>query len=62
MVDASLVLYTGLLMAVSVGMTAWRLVAAQGKFGDQVDGMLGACLVVSGALFVGAMLPGAQLP
>ena len=62
MTESSLVLYTGLLMAVALGMTAWRLAAAEGKFGTQVDGMLGACLVSSGALFVGALLPGAQLP
>ena len=62
MADTTLVLYTGLLMAVSIGMTAWRLAAAQGRFGAQVDGMLGACVVASGALFLGALLPGAQLP
>ena len=62
MAQSALVLYTGLLMAVAAGMSAWRLAAARGTFGSQVDGMLGACLVVSGALFVGALLPGAQLP
>ncbi|MDZ5619953.1 hypothetical protein [Nocardioides bizhenqiangii] len=62
MADSALVLYTGLLMAVSVGMSAWRLAVPRGSFGSQVDGLLGACLVVSGALFVSALLPGAQLP
>lgn len=60
--EATLVLYTGLLMAVSLGMSAWRLAAAQGRFTAQVDGMLGACLVTSGAVFVSALVPGAQLP
>ncbi len=62
MTQSALVLYTALLMAVSIGMTAWRLAAAQVKVGNQVDGMLGFCLVASGTVFVAALLPGAQLP
>jgi hypothetical protein len=59
---ATMVIYTGLLMAVTVGMTAWRLATVRGTVRTQVDGMLGACLVASGLLFVAAVLPGAQLP
>ena len=59
---SGLVLYTALVMAVSIGLTAWRLASAQGRVSTQVDGMLGACLVTSGALFLAAVLPGAQLP
>lgn len=58
----TLVLYTGLLMAVTVGMTAWRVAAAQCRVNAQVDGMLATCLLTSAALFVSAVLPGAQLP
>lgn len=57
-----LVLYASVMLAVSIGMTAWRLAAAHGKVAGQVDGMLGTCLVGSGALYVAAILPGAQLP
>jgi hypothetical protein len=57
-----LVLYTGLLAAVAIGLTAWRLVAADGRIAGQVDGMLGFCLVGSSALFLASLLPGAQLP
>lgn len=57
-----LVLYTALVMAVSIGLTAWRLSSACGKVRTQVDGMLGFCLVTSGVLFISAILPGAQLP
>lgn len=59
---ATMVIYTGLLMAVAVGMTAWRLAAVRGRVSTQVDGMLGACLISSGLLFVVAVTPGAQLP
>jgi hypothetical protein len=59
---SSLVLYTALVMAVAIGLTAWRLASAQGRVSTQVDGMLGACLVTSGVLFVSAVLPGSQLP
>jgi hypothetical protein len=59
---ATMVIYTGLLMAVTVGMTAWRLATVRGTIRTQVDGMLGVCLVTSGLLFVAAVLPGAQLP
>lgn len=63
MTEASnLVLYTALVMAVAAGLTAWRLVSARGTVRTQVDGVLGACLVTSGVLFVSALLPGAQLP
>lgn len=63
MTEASnLVLYTALVMAVSIGLTAWRLASAHGKVRTQVDGMLGFCLVTSTVLFVSAVLPGAQLP
>lgn len=57
-----LVLYSGLLVAVAIGLTAWRLVAADGKIARQVDGMLGFCLLGSASLFVACLLPGAQLP
>lgn len=62
MVATELVLYTGLMMAISFGMTAWRLAAAQGRVGSQVDGMLGLCLVASTVLFVATLMPGGQLP
>ncbi|WP_183092537.1 hypothetical protein [Nocardioides stalactiti] len=57
-----LVLYTGLLLGITMGMTAWRLAAAHGTIRAQVDGMLGFCLLTSSVLFVSAVLPGAQLP
>ena len=59
---SNLVLYTALVMAVAIGLTAWRLASGQIKVRTQVDGVLGACLVTSGVLFVSAVLPGAQLP
>lgn len=62
MSQADLVVYTALVMAVAVGLTAWRLAASHGKVRAQVDGVLGACLVTSGVLFISAVLPGAQLP
>ena len=63
MTEASdLVVYTALVMAVSIGLSAWRLASAHVKVSTQVDGMLGACLVTSGAVFLAALLPGAQLP
>jgi hypothetical protein len=62
MTAATMVIYTGLLMAVTVGMTAWRLASVRGTIRTQVDGMLGACLVTSAVLFVAAVTPGAQLP
>jgi hypothetical protein len=55
------VLYTALLMAVTVGLTAWRLVVADVKVRSQVDGVLGACLITSGILFVAAVTPGSLL-
>jgi hypothetical protein len=35
---ATMVIYTGLLMAVTVGMTAWRLATVRGTIRTQVDG------------------------
>lgn len=58
---SELALLCGLSMAVSIGMTAWRLVASTGKFKTQVDGVLGACLVVSGTLFLASLVPGGLL-
>ncbi len=57
-----MVLYASLMLALSIGMTAWRLAGAQGKVAGQVDGMLGTCLLASGTLYVAVILPGAQLP
>mgnify|MGYP001459864236 CR=1 FL=1 len=54
-------IYFALLMAVSMGLTAWRLVAAEVKFRTQVDGVLGACLVASTGLFLLEALPGAHV-
>lgn len=62
MIATELVLYTGLMMAISSGLTAWRLAAAEGQVGVQVDGVLGLCLVSSAVLFVAALMPGGQLP
>ena len=56
-----LVLYSAVMMAVSMGMTAWRLAASPGKVTGQVDGMLGFCLLGSALLFVTALIPGTQL-
>ena len=55
-------IYLGLMMAIAMGMTAWRLAVGHVKVRTQVDGMLGFCLVVSSGLFLVAVLPGAQLP
>ena len=49
--------YASLLMAVSIGMTAWRVAAHSGKVGAQVDHVLGACLAGSIGLFVVLILP-----
>ncbi len=49
--------YAGLLMAVAIGMTAWRVTAPGGKVGAQVDSVLGACLAGSIGLFVALILP-----
>ncbi len=54
-------IYFALLMAVSMGLTAWRLAAAQVKVKTQVDGVLGACLVTSTGLFLVYALPGLQV-
>lgn len=62
MVSTFVVLYSALMLAIAIGMTAWRLTSAEGKVGGQVDGMLGVCLLASGTLFVAAVIPGAQLP
>jgi hypothetical protein len=56
------VVYTALVMAVAIGLTAWRLTASHVKVRKQVDGVLGACLVSSAVLFVAAVIPGAQFP
>ena len=58
---SDLVIYTALVMAMAIGLTAWRL-SVRVKVRKQVDGMLGACLVTSGVLFIAALIPGAQLP
>ena len=58
----TMALYCGMLMAVSVGLTAWRLATGGNKLGNDADRMLAACVVVSITLFVAAVLPGAQLP
>ncbi|MEZ0579827.1 hypothetical protein [Nocardioides sp. MH1] len=51
------VIYTGILMAVSLGMTAWRVVAVQGKITLETDRALAACLICSIGLFVAFLLP-----
>lgn len=63
------VLYVGVLMAVALGMTAWRLVGQDGRagrVGPDVDRALGACLVMAVGLFIGVLapyyLPGLHLP
>lgn len=60
------VIYTGMLMAVSMGMTAWRLVAAQVRVTADTDRMLGACLFASVMLFIAVMvqwhMPAYQVP
>lgn len=67
MVDAATgVIYTGVLMAATMGMTAWRVVAVQGKVTLQADRVLAACLLTSIGLFALFMLPhyvpGTQVP
>jgi len=54
-------IYFALMLGVSMGLTAWRLAAARVKVRAQVDGVLGACLVVSTGFFTMAMLPGSGL-
>lgn len=56
-----LTLYFALLMAVSMGLTAWRLAAAEVKVKTQVDGALGFCLVASSGLFLVYAAPALQL-
>ncbi|HWJ83064.1 MAG TPA: hypothetical protein VNS55_12570 [Nocardioides sp.] len=51
------VLYIGVLLAVTVGMSAWRLATSHGGTRTDADRALGACLVVAAALFVGVLLP-----
>lgn len=58
----TMALYCGLLMAVSIGLVAWRMATAGGKLGSDADRMLGACVVASITLFVASIMPGAQLP
>jgi hypothetical protein len=55
-------IYFALMLGVSIGMTAWRLAVAQVKVRAQVDGVLGACLVVSAAFFLLATMPASSLP
>lgn len=57
-----MVLYASLMLALSIGMTVWRLAGIRGKVAGQVDGMLGTCLLASGAFYVAVILPGSQLP
>lgn len=58
MVDAAPgVIYTGVLMAATIGMTAWRVVAVEGKVTIQADRVLAACLLSSIGLFALFMLP-----
>jgi hypothetical protein len=59
MVDAATgVIYTGVLMASALGLTAWRVVAIPGKkVSLQADRALAACLVSSIGLFALFMLP-----
>ncbi len=61
MAVSDMAIYFGFVMAAAGGMTAWRLAVAEVNVRTQVDGLLGACLVLSTGLFVLAMLPGAQL-
>lgn len=60
------VIYTGVLMAVTVGMTAWRTAMAQVRVTADTDRMLGACLFASVTLFAAVLaqyyLPDFQLP
>jgi hypothetical protein len=59
MVDAATgVIYTGILMAATLGITAWRVVAVEGKKVTlQADRVLAGCLVTSVGLFALFMLP-----
>lgn len=58
MVDAATgVIYTGVLMAATIGMTAWRVVAIDRKVTVQADRVLASCLVTSIGLFALFMLP-----
>ena len=51
------VIYTGVVMAVAIGMTAWRVVAVDGRVTMQTDRALVACLIWSVGLFVAVLLP-----
>jgi hypothetical protein len=54
------VLYVGLLLAVSAGMTAWRVGTTDGRkvrVQPEVDRWLGACLIAAAGLFVAVLLP-----
>ena len=59
MVDAATgVIYTGVLMAATLGITAWRVVAVEGKKVTlQTDRVLAACAMSSVGLFVLFLLP-----
>lgn len=60
------VLYTGVLMAVAGGLTAWRFAAAQVRVSHDTDRLLGICLVLSIAMFAAFLadsyLPGHHVP
>ena len=58
---SEIAVYFAVMMGATMGITAWRLAVVRGEVRTQVDGMLGACLLVSTGLFVLAMLPSAQL-
>jgi ABC-type Co2+ transport system permease subunit len=62
MVDPTAVLYSGMLMAVALGMTAWRLASGPTRVGADVDRVLAICVVSSIGLFIAAVMPEVQLP
>ena len=54
------VLYVGLLLAVSVGVTAWRVATPEGRrtrVGPDVDRWMTACLIAAVGLFLAVLLP-----
>ena len=59
-------IYTGVLMAVTVGMAVWRVAVAQVRVTAETDRVLGACLFASVTLFVAVLaqyyLPDFRLP
>lgn len=60
------VMYTGVLMAVALGMTAWRLAGGPVKVGPSVDKVLAGCMITSVVLFVAFLaphyIPGIRVP